>query len=392
MAPSDTITYRLAVLKDNLYFGNVTGQQNMGSAVVTDVLPAGAVFVSSTNPTCVSFASNTITWNVNCPTQLLDAANPWAYYWVDVKVKYPVGSFPVSTQILNQATLTGVSCNQPYSHISNQTCITVTPANPSGQFGKYISLLNRVPGCNGTYTLVFCNNGNVPLSAFNITDAIPSGVTINSISILGANATTTMNLQINGSPYATGINNYYTSPSLSGVTSVQFQMTGSLPVGGCIYMYINFTVNPNPTGTIVTNCATFNGLANALTLPQVCVPFTVAAGAPLPCIFKEICSPKTSYVPGDTIRYRIRVQNIGSATMTGANIQDLLHSNLTYIGNESYFVANSYIPGCSTGSTPPSGTTQWSGVTTSYAGINLKWSITSITYIRHLLYHNRMRA
>ena len=104
MAPDDTITYRLAVLKDNPYFGNVIGQQNMGTAVVKDNLPAGAVFISSTNPTCVSASGGVITWNVNCPTQLLDAANPWAYYWVDIKVKYPIGSFPVNTQILNQAT------------------------------------------------------------------------------------------------------------------------------------------------------------------------------------------------------------------------------------------------------------------------------------------------
>ncbi|MGE0019876.1 MAG: T9SS type A sorting domain-containing protein [Draconibacterium sp.] len=386
MAPDDTITYRLSVLKDSPYFGNVTGQQNMSNAVVQDVLPAGAVFVSSTNPSCVSFSGGTITWNVNCPTQLLDAAIPWAYYWIDIKVKYPVGSFPVNTQILNQATLTGVSCTQQYSDTSNQTCITVTPANPSGQFGKYIQLANRVPGCTGVYTIVFCNNGNVPLSAFNIDDAIPSGVTVNSVSIWGANATTTMNLNVNSSPFATGINNYYTSGTLTGVNNLQFQMTGSLPVAGCIYMYVYFTVNPNPTGTVVTNCASFNGLANGLTLPQSCVSFTVDAGAPKPCVYKDICSPQSSYEPGDTIRYRIRVQNIGSAAMTGANIQDLLHSNFTYLGNEAYFVASTYNPGCSTGSTPPSGTTAWSGVTTSHAGNSLQWTLPSIASDCQLFY------
>jgi len=393
MAPGDTITYRLAVLKDNPYFGNVTGQQNMSNAVVTDVLPAGAQFISSSNPTCVSPVGSTITWNVNCspvtvPAQLLDAANPWAYYWVDIKVKYPVGSFPVNTQILNQATLTGVSCNQPYSHISNQTCITVTPANPSGQFGKYLQLTNRVPGCAGLYYIAFCNNGNVPLTAFNINDAIPAGISVNSVQIYGANPTTTMNLVVNGSPYATGITNSYSSGALTGppVTSLQFQMTGSLPVGGCIYMYVNFTINPNPVGTIVTNCATFNGLANGLTLPQSCVQFTVAAGAPVPCLLKDICSPQPSYNPGDIVRFRVRVQNIGSATMTGSNIQDILNSNFTYLGNECYFTSTTYNPGCSVGSTPPSGTTAWTGVTPSHAGNNLQWSIPSIASNCQLFY------
>jgi uncharacterized repeat protein (TIGR01451 family) len=387
MAPDDTITYRLSVLKNNPYYGNVVGQQNMGTAVVKDNLPTGAVFVSSTNPTCVSSSGGIITWNVNCPTQLLDAANPWAYYWVDIKVKYPVGSFPINTQILNQAILTGMSCNQQFSDTSNQTCITVAAPNPSGTFGKYISLANRVPGCTGIYTIAFCNNGNVPLTAFNIDDVIPSGVTVNQVAIYGANATTTIDLNINNSPYATGLNAYYSSPVItSPVSNIQVQMMNTLPVGACIYMYVYFTVNSNPTGTVVTNCATFNGLSNSLTLPQACISFTVDAGAPKPCIVKGICSPQSSYVPGDTIRFRLRVQNIGSATLTGANLQDVLHSNFSYVGNESYFVSNTYNPACSVGSSPPSGTTAWSGVTSAHSGNNLQWNLPSIASDCQLFY------
>ncbi|HAH23368.1 MAG TPA: hypothetical protein DCL77_06380 [Prolixibacteraceae bacterium] len=386
MAPGDTVTYRLSVMKDNLYWGNVIGQQNMSSAVVKDILPAGALFISSSNP-CATATGGTITWNVNCPTQLLDAANPWAYYWVDIKVKYPSGSFPVSTQIFNQCTLTGATCNLQGTHPSNQTCITVTAPNPSGSFGKYLSLTNRVPGCSGLYYIAFCNNGNVPLSAFNIDDAIPSGIAVNQVQIYGANATTTMNLKINGSPFASGINNSYSSGTItSTVTSLQFQMTGSLPVGGCIYMYVNFTINANPTGTVVTNCATFNPLANALTLPQTCTSFTVEAGTPKPCLLKDICSPQTSYNPGDIVRFRLRVQNIGSASLTGAAIQDVLNSNFTYVGNETYYTASTYNPPCSTGGTPPAGTTAWTGVTPIHSGNNLSWNLPTIPSDCQLFY------
>ena len=389
MAPGDTITYRLSVMKDNPYWGNVIGQQNMSSAVVTDLLPSGAQFISSSNP-CATHpggTGGTITWNVNCPTQLLDAASPWAYYWVDIKVKYPAGSFPVSTQILNQSSLTGVSCNQPATHTSNQTCIKVTAPNPSGSFGKYLALTNRVPGCSGLYYIAFCNNGNVPLSAFNINDAIPSGITVNQVQIYGANATTTMNLFVNGSPFATGISNSYSSGTIgTPVTSLQFQMTGSLPVGGCIYMYVNFTINPNPTGTVVTNCATFIPLSNALTLAPTCTSFTVEAGAPVPCLLKDICSPQTSNNPGDIIRFRLRVQNIGSASLTGASIQDVLHGNFTYVGNETYYVANTFNPPCSTGGTPPPGTTAWAGVAPSHSSNNLSWSLPTVPSDCQLFY------
>jgi uncharacterized repeat protein (TIGR01451 family) len=386
MAPGDTITYRLAVLKDNPYFGNVTGQQNMTSAVVTDILPTGAVFVPGTNP-CVSFSGGTITWNVNCPTQLLDAAIPWAYYWTDIKIYYPAASFPVNTQVLNQATLTGISCLQQESHTSNQTCITVVPPNPSGNFSKYISLANRVPGCSGMYYITFCNNGNVPLSAFNINDAIPAGVTVTGITIYGANATTTVNLNINSSPFATGITGTYNSGVISTpVNNVQLQMTGSLPVNGCVYLYISFTVNPNPTGTVVTNCATFAPLANSLTLNPVCASFTVEAGTPKPCLLKDICLPQSSYNPGDIVRFRLRVQNIGSADITGASIQDVLHSNFTYVGNESYYVANSFSVGCSTGSTLPSGASAWTGVSSSHSGNNLSWNLPNVPADCQLFY------
>lgn len=388
MAPGDTITYRLAVLKDNPYFGNAVGQQNMSSALVTDILPAGAQLISSTAPVLCLPISGNISWQVNCPTQLLDASNPWAYYYVDVKVKYPVGSFPVGSQILNQATLTGVSCNQQFSTTSNQTCIQVANPVQSGQFYKSISLTNRVPGCQGMYYITFCNNGNVPLSAFNINDAIPSGITVNSIQIYGASAATPLNLNINSAVFASGItsSSYNSGTISSSVSSIQLQSTGSFPVGKCIYLYVGFTVNPNPTGTVVNNCATFIPLANTLSLNPACVSFTVEAGAPKPCLLKEICSPQASYTPGNIVRFRVRVQNIGSAALTGAAIQDALHSNFTYVGNESYFMSNTYNVGCSTGSAPPPGATAWTGVIPSHAGNNLKWNLPTIPSNCQLFY------
>lgn len=389
MSPGDTVTYRLSVMKTSPYYGNVVGQQNMTSAVVTDVLPAGAIMLSSTCGIPAN-STGTITWQPN--SGLLDAANPWAYYYCDITVYYPAASFPNGSFVYNQISLTGSMCNQQPTHQSNQTCIEIgqVVANPNAFFQKYISLTNRVPGCSGLYTIVFCNNGNVPLSAFNIDDVIPSGVSVTQVAAWGGSATTTMNITANSgaNTIASGINsNYFTSGSIGyPVNDLQLQMTGSLPVGNCIYLYVYFTVNPNPTGTVVTNCATFNGLSNSLTLPQTCASFTVDAGTPHPCILKDICSPKTSYDPGDIVRFRIRVQNIGSASITGASFQDVLNGNFTYLGNESYYVSSSYNPPCSTGGGIPVGTTAWSGVTASHSGNNLNWSLPTISSDCQLFY------
>ena len=381
MEPDGQVTYRISVLKNSPYYGNVVGQNNMASAVVTDVLPAGAVVVSSTCGIAPG-STGTITWQPN--SGFLDAANPWAYYYCDITVSYPAASFPNGSFVNNQVDLDGIICNGQVNHVSNETCIEIGDivANPGAYFQKNIYLTNRVPGCTGFYTVVLCNNGNVDLTAFNIDDVIPSGISVDEVKVFGGNATTTMALSANSG--ANVISSSITTNSFSSgilgypVSDLQLQMTGTLPVTKCIYMYIYFTVEPNPTGTVVTNCADFDGLANSLTLPQACVSFTVDEGEPHPCLLKDICSLQASYEPGDIIRFRIRVQNIGSADVVGASFQDVLHSNFTYVGNESYYVANTYNPACSSGGGIPSGTTAWTGVSPSHSGNNLNWSLPDI--------------
>jgi len=132
------VTYRLSVLKNSPYYGNVTGQQNMTSAVVTDVLPPGAVLLSSTCGITPG-STGSITWMPNSGT--LDAANPWAYYYCDITVYYPAASFPNGSFVYNQVDLDGIMCNQQVSHTSNQTCIEIGQivASPSGYFKKYIT-------------------------------------------------------------------------------------------------------------------------------------------------------------------------------------------------------------------------------------------------------------
>jgi uncharacterized repeat protein (TIGR01451 family) len=382
MNAGTTVTYRLSVMKANGLWGNNVGQMNMNSATVTDILPAGAVFGSATPPTGVSLSGNTITWIPNSGN--LDAANPWAYYWVDITVTYPAGPFPNGSFVYNQITLAGSVCQQQVAHQSNQTCIeiaNVTP-NPNAYFQKYVNVTNRVPGCQGFYTIIFCNNGNVPLTAFNINDVIPAGISVEKVQMYGAGVTTPVNITANsgGNTIVSGLtSSWYDSGTIGyNVSNLQFAMTGSLPVGSCLYMYIYFNINSNPAGTQITNCATFNGLANGLTLPQTCTTFTVAAGTPEPCLLKDICSTQTDYEPGDVIRFRLRVQNIGSANITGASIQDILHPNFQYLGNESYYVSSSYSPPCGSGSGIPSGTTAWTGVTASHSGNNLGWNLPTI--------------
>lgn len=384
--PGATVTYRLVVTKDNPYYGNVTGQHNMSNAVVTDILPAGASLVSGS---CVTQSGNTLTWNVGN----LDASVPYVYNYCDIEVEYPVGSFPVGTQIPNELELNGTSCGQAISTTSNETCVEVAniALNTGAQFRKYLSLTNRVPGCQGYYSIYLNNTGNTPLSPFNIDDAIPAGITVNELrfyTLSTSNPTPiTADIYTNGTLLASGLNSYYSSGSLApGISSIQLQMTGSLPAGQGVMLRVYFSIDSNPTGTVISNCASFDGLTNSLTLQDACVDFTVDAGAPKPCLLKEVCSPADSYEPGDIVRFRLRVQNIGSATLSGAEIEDQLNANFNYIGNETHYVSSSFNPPCSTSGTPPAGASAWNGVTPAHSGSNLSWNLPDIDSDCQLFY------
>ena len=381
MPEGTTVKYRISILKNSPHYGSTIGQQNMTGAVVTDVLPPGAVLTSSTcgfSPT-----SGTITWNVGNLDVTYNSG--YSYYYCDIEVFYPATSFPNGSIVNNEATLTGTMCGQQIQHTSNETCIEVADVTftQNAYFKKFIYLTNRVPGCTGYYNVYLYNNGTAPLSAFDVLDNIPSGITVDQIKVYGLNATTTANVIVNttGSPttLATGASSTYISPAITyPVSDVKLEMTGTLPVGQSVYLQIYFTVDANPPGTVVQNCATFDGLSNSLTLSPACVSFTVAAGQPDPCLVKDVCDLQASYEPGDIIRFRIRVQNIGSADITGASFQDVLHSNFSYIGNESYYSHSSYNPPCSSGGGIPSGGTAWSGVTATHSGSNLNWNLPTI--------------
>nr|MDA3880693.1 T9SS type A sorting domain-containing protein [Prolixibacteraceae bacterium] len=171
------------------------------------------------------------------------------------------------------------------------------------------------------------------------------------------------------------------------VNDINLEMTNQHTVGKCIFMRVYFTIDNNvPIGQQITNCAHFDGQQNNLTLNDACVSFTAEEGEPRPCLNKEICDVQTDYEPGDTLRFKLRIQNIGSATMTGASIQDALNANFSYVGNESYYQASSYNVPCSSNGQIPANTTAWQGVTTSHGGNNLSWNLPDIASDCQLFY------
>ncbi|MDW8271738.1 MAG: T9SS type A sorting domain-containing protein [Bacteroidota bacterium] len=331
----DTMTYQIQVCKNNPAPCGGYGQLNLVNGVVTDVLPAGALFVgASCTGVTYNSGTNTITWNVGN----LSATPPYNCASCNIKVYYPPSTFPTNSQITNTATLSGQlgSSQNPCGQFTQSSTVCWTkvlppPPTTNATLFKWVST-NGQPGCSGQYTIQFCNNGNTTISSATIRDTLHAGLTI------------------------TGTSQWPTSGftiSTSG-NIVTATLASPLPPNTCRWLYINFSISPTATpNSTITNCAWAQvpGLAPM----QSCVSFVVNAPSPTACIQKEICSQQASYTPGQIIRVRFRLQNIGGQNISGATLTDNLNPNFQYIGNPAFYTSNSWSTPCN----PQSGTSAW---------------------------------
>ena len=327
---SDTLTYQVCVYKNV----GTTGQLNLVNGVVTDTLPTGAVLVSST---CGATQSgDVITWNVGN----LSADQMYNTVCCQFVVYYPPAIFPSGSTITNQATLTGQlgSANQPCSDFTDQsqeTCVELVSLT-NGSINKWV-YTNRQPGCGGKYLIYICNTGTTPL-IFTAKDTLPTALTGYSLG-----SAWNLNATLSG-----------------GIVSID----DTLSAGQCGYVYVHFTIPSTATvGSTITNCA-------YLFIPgqspmSMCNSFVVDAPSSKPCLWKEVCDKQTSYEPGSTFRYRLRIQNVGGLDLTGATLTDQLDPNLEYVGNPSYYISSSWNTPCTTTPANP-----WSGVSLSYNSTN----------------------
>ncbi len=323
---SDTVAYAICVSKTP----GTQGQLNLVNGIVTDVLPAGAQFISASCPG-VSVSGNTITWNVGN----LSATPMYNSVCCTVTVYYPPSQFPTGSQITNTATLTGLlgSAQQPCDQFTKPATICwqkilPPPQPPTTQatLYKWVST-NGQPGCSGQYTVGLCNTGNTPITSATITDTVPSGLTITSTSSSGGLSISTVG------------------------NTVTATLSTPLAAGQCRWLYINFAILSTATpNTTVTNCAWAQ--IPGLSPLHSCASFVVQAPAPSACIFKEICAPQPSYSLGQTLRIRLRLQNIGGQNITGATITDNLNPNFEYVGNPAFYTTTVWNTPCN----PPNAT------------------------------------
>ena len=297
------ITYRIDVFKT----GGITGQLNLYNALVTDVLPPGAYLAGSSScMTATGSTQQTLTWN---PGDL--TACTWHNgVSCTFSVVYPRALFPLGSQVMNTARLTGNlgdSITKCGSFVDSSTVCSEFRVVTSGALSKKV-VTNGQPGCAGTYTLVVCNNGNDSLFNISVVDSLPAL----------DYGTPTIQMNPGG----------WTAPITNGILTVTSGSVGLAP-GRCVTITVPFTI---PVGTppgVIQNCAVYT--ARGDTTRRVCAPFLVVDPQPQLCLRKSVCNPQPIYAPGDVVTYRLRLLNIGGEDLVGATITDVLDNNLKFV-------------------------------------------------------------
>lgn len=430
LVDSGTVVYNIALVNPS---GNDIGGLNLSNISLTDLLPPGAVLDSVTpywsggwsGPTGPSTGSVLLTGG---PTSLTVSPG-WYWYGCYVYVHFPGSSFSAGQTVTNNATLSfETPCSQGQiltmnASASNTLCDPVPP-QPGGWLWKYLYkwvyfpsnpwyFPSWSPGCCGTYYIYYVNNGTATQSSIVIDDTVPGSVDVGSIftHLPGGMSSVTMDIYCysGGSCSTTPTysatyttSTYYTPSSLPPICHIRWSYTGSFSPGSGIYNNLNACLRsasfespypPVSAGDHVLNkvcvsgtnvpaglCYTSDDLVTP-TEPNILAGkfFAGKSGTCAPGCSPDFTGP---FYPGDVLRFRMVVANVGSAAATPCTITDLLPSGFTYQGNETYYYGSLYW----SSATNPSCCTMSSSVPTSIGGLgtpsigdtNLTWTFPTL--------------
>ncbi|MFB9063493.1 hypothetical protein ACFFUQ_05615, partial [Flavobacterium branchiarum] len=287
-----------------------SGPSTSTGVTVTDLLPAGYTYVSSTPPIGTTYTSGTGVWNIGT---LPNGANATLTITATVKATGPYA---------NTATITGTESDPtPGNNSSTVTPIPVSITDRS--IVKTVNNATPVVGSNVIFTLVARNNGPSNGTGIAVTDLLPAGYTyVSSTPPIG----TTYNS-------ATGIWNI---GSLANETNSTLTITATVNASGSY-----------------ANTATINGIETDL------VPLnnsSTATTIPIPSSDRSLVKTIDNQTPpvGSTVIFTLNATNNGPSPSTGVVVTDILPNGYSYVS-----------------STPPAGTT--------YTPVNGLWTIGTMT-------------
>ncbi len=281
----NTITYQLAV--------HNSGPSDAASAVVSDTLPAGIVPSSATWPggTCTIVGQV-----VTCPIgTVTNGAN------VVVTIVAAVSTGLSAGPSTNTATITSPTADPSPSNNSSTFVSTVT-RSAELVAAKTVSTPNLLAGNTLTYTLAVTNNGPSTADTTQLTDTLPVGMTLLSIT-----------------PTAGTCNSSGNSLTCD---------AGTLSVGGTLSAVVVARVDADTVAGVLTNSVTASSATPDPTPVNntASAPVTVAVAADL----KVTKTPSSATVrAGDPLTWTVSVLNLGPSDAQTVSVVDALPVGFT---------------------------------------------------------------
>jgi uncharacterized repeat protein (TIGR01451 family) len=336
-----------------------------------------------------------------------------------IGLKYPCGTFNAPYTGIHAITLTGLNpCGTNSTLTANQpvnlpvNCCSGGTQPPLLQKTLTSWIANFCPGScqNSVYALTFNNAyGTTTYNGVVIEDVIPPQINVTQLSsdVFNQYSYGTVQLQfqkngvatwITGPTFASGNINTPVS-SLPGwvvtdyLSRVKWIYNNPIPPGMVITNYLSFFVispdhngNPVNPGNIVTN--TMNGSSTSppysgtLSLPKTVNTCPVSLGRQKFINDNGNLLNSKNALPGDTIKFRLVINNYGNTPINSLSVNDLLNTNFTFItGSDKYFYGSNILtPSTSflglspyNSSSPPTGSLVFTPV-----GNNLTWTIPAL--------------
>ncbi len=381
--PGNDVIFRVIIMNPTGQVGglNMTNVQLNYSfplssgAVISDVTlgpssPSVTACPTYTYSWCRSATgSNSITVNLD-PSTYLSLWNYWVVLYVHVN--FPcnqVGNSVISNASLSYKTPCDRDKPLNFSDTAKVTlCTAVTKGSLYKDFivptynpyNPYFFPGTITPGCCGTYRIIYSNTGTVSQTGVVITDTVPGSMDVSQIftdipSGMGP-------VKVEAWKYPSGpwtvIQAAKAAPGTDvipvatmPVSKIRWTYTGPMPVATTLQNSIDVCVRVTnfKTGapviatqliidTVVAQTSSgLNYVAyNVLTVSQTS-PHLIAEKAFIGTCDGTGAHPGGPWFPGDTVRFRIAVANLGSATALPVTLTDLLPAGFTYQGHETYY-------------------------------------------------------
>lgn len=299
----DTIRYTVTTTN--------TGTASAMAAILSDVLPAGSVFVpGSVTVNGVARPTADIVSGVSLGSIASGASITVAY-------SAQVASMPTGQQLLNVANLSFSFQSVAGGPITNAVIpsngVTLPVYSPLLTLAKNANTDNALVGTTVTYTLTATNNGNIA-TVVTVTDPIPAGSTFvpNSVTVNGT--------PVPGANIAAGVS------------------AGTIPIGGSAVVTFQVLVQSVPSPPQLSNQGSAVGtftIPDGRSSSQSVVSNQLQIPVALPNVTAVKSANLTDAAVGETITYSVTVTNSSVGSVTDVQVQDIIPAGSQFVAGST---------------------------------------------------------